>query len=87
MPSNYIPIDLKRGVLEYCRFLKAKDRSTVNDTAEVQSQQVDVIRRSFFQGTRPDIMPETVKRFLTDLAISMPDANTGSSGYAYASRA
>lgn len=86
LPSDVIPRALKNAVLELCRFLLAKDRSTAHDTAEIKRQRVDVIEREFFEGSAVDLVPEEIQRMLSDLVLSKPNKALGGSTYAFASR-
>jgi len=86
LPSNMIPQALKNAVMELCRFLLAKDRSTDQDKSNIKRQKVDVIEREFFEGSAPDLVPEEVQRMLSDLVVSKPNKALGSAGYAYIGR-
>jgi len=72
IPADVIPKQVKNAVIEYCRFLYAGDRDVNNDAQEVKREKVDVIESEYFQGSRPDIIPESVLRLVRVLVVSEP---------------
>lgn len=81
-PADQIPKKLRDAVCEFARFLLTADRDAAADEAEVKRDKVDVIEEEYFQGTRPDIIPEAVVRLLRVLCVSAPEAGGAPSAQA-----
>ncbi len=87
LPSDVIPQALKNAVLEMCRFLLAKDRSSeMDDLGNIKREKVGPLETEYFDMAKVDIIPDDVSRMLSELVLSKPNKNLGSSGYSFASR-
>lgn len=70
--SNIVPKAVKDATMELSRYLLAADRAVAQDTPAIKRQKVDVLEREYFEGARPDLLPDEVLRLVRRYCLSAP---------------
>ena len=79
---NIVPWFVKAATCEYCRYILVDDRETTKDQSNVIREQVGPISVAYQPNTRPDILPESVIRYLRDYVSQEPSTGNRAAGLA-----
>lgn len=83
---SIVPWAVKAATCEYCRYILVDDRETTKDQSNVIAEQVGPISVRYQPNTRPDILPESVIRYIRDYVTSEPSSSGSSKAVAMRSR-